>query len=384
MKKLICAALAAVMATSTLALSVSAEEKQLRFADDGEFTILQIADTQDDVYPAYELKDFIERAIELSDPDLVVFTGDTVEDSRIADGCVDAQGWREGVKVRNNSTKTFENCKVACDAVFSIVNDKGIPFAVTQGNNDYKCIENPRWLEIYSRYENCLVKDESDDKGGTDDRYSRIDYSLPILSSTGDDILFNLYMLDNGRGDPRPDQLGWYIETSNAIAEKAGHTVPAFAFEHRPVAEIGNLFTECKPWDKGAIVNGFRWYKLGDNAYGHADEVYTPLGESEQFKLWKQQGDVIGAYFGHVHTDGYTGLYDGIELGLTYGAEFAKAGPYGVRVLTLHEGDIMNYDNDLYTYSDGTFTKQEGNDVALSLGLRILVFFRHAFSGLFG
>lgn len=384
MKKTLCIVITAMVLISTLLLSAAAEGQPLRFADDGDFTILQIADTQDDMYPAYELKPFIEKSIELCDPDLIVFTGDTVEDSRIADAGVDAQGWREGIEVRNNSVKTFENAKVACDAVFGLVNDKKIPFAVTQGNNDYNCIEIPRWFEIYSRYEYCLVRDDSKDVGGTDDRYSRIDYNLPILASGSDDVLFNLYMLDNGRSAPREEQLNWYVETSNALAEQAGHVVPAFAFEHKPVAETGNLFTQCKPWDKGAVAYEFKWYKLGDNACGHADVAQIPGGTSRQFELWKQQGDVIGAYFGHVHTDGYTGLYDGIELGLTYGAEFAKAGPYGIRVLTLHEGDIMNYDNDLYTYENGQFTKQGEDDIELTLGMRIVVFFRRAFSGLFG
>ena len=55
-----------------------------------------------------------------------------------------------------------------------------------------------------------------------------------------------------------------------------------------------------------------------------------------------------GAYFGHWHTEGYTGTYDGIELGMTYGCEFAKTGPYGIRVFTIHED--ASYENELYTY----------------------------------
>ena len=58
----------------------------------------------------------------------------------------------------------------------------------------------------------------------------------------------------------------------------------------------------------------------------------------------------MGAYFGHWHTEGYTGVWDGIELGFTYGCEFAKPGPYGYRLFTVYEDDIENYENELYTY----------------------------------
>ena len=75
---------------------------------------------------------------------------------------------------------------------------------------------------------------------------------------------------------------------------------------------------------------------------------------------------MIGAYFGHQHVEGFTGTYDGVELGLTYGMEFAKTGPYGYRVLTLHEDDITHYENELYTYTGsvklGTDRIEKQND----------------------
>ena len=64
MKKTLCIITAAIIILSTLVLSAGAVDS-LRFNEDGDFTILQIADTQDDMYPAYELKPFIEKAIEL-------------------------------------------------------------------------------------------------------------------------------------------------------------------------------------------------------------------------------------------------------------------------------------------------------------------------------
>ena len=384
MKKILSLTLGCLLALGTGVCAVCAKTEAAdaslspRFGADGKFTILHISDPQDDMYPAKQLKGFLEKAIALSEPDIIVFGGDTVEDSRIGDLGVDEQNLREGVKDDKDYAKTLENTKKACDNIFSLINDKKIPFVFTQGNNDYKCIENEDWLKIYSSYEYCLMKDESDDEEG------RLDCHIPILSSDGERIAFNLYMIDNGKSEnPNAGQLQWYKDTSDALKAQAGEPVKSFVFEHRPIAEVGNLFVSCKPWEKGAILSGLNSYKLGKNAEGHAETYYKP-GSSEQFALWKQQSDVIGAYFGHIHTDGFTGVYDGIELGLTYGCEFAKSGPYGIRVFTLDENDIMNYDNTLYVFTNGQFKKQSGNgDASLSIWLRIAAFFRRAFASLF-
>jgi hypothetical protein len=79
----------------------------------------------------------------------------------------------------------------------------------------------------------------------------------------------------------------------------------------------------------------------------------------------------MGAYFGHWHTEGYTGVWDGIELGFTYGCEFAKPGPYGYRLITVYEDDVENYENVLYTYEgsvkkgDARFELQVDTDYAV-------------------
>ena len=47
-----------------------------------------------------------------------------------------------------------------------------------------------------------------------------------------------------------------------------------------------------------------------------------------------------------------------MTLGLTYGCEFAKAGPYGVRTVTIHRDDPSKVDTALYVYKNGAFTPQ--------------------------
>ena len=344
MKKLISIILAAAVMFS-LCTFVSAEDSALEFGSDGEFKILQISDPQDDRYAAYDLINFVKLSLEEFEPDLVIITGDIVEDSRAGDIGIDDESFREGVEV-SSYEETLDNVKVATDNILSIINDAKIPFAITQGNNDYASgITNEDWLKIYSAYEYCLVSDMSNDADG------KIDYNLEILGSDGK-TAFNLWLMDNGRNGISAEQTAWYESKSTALAEaNGGEPVPALLFQHIPVNDMGNLFEECNFWDEGAVSEGGKYYRLNkDLANGYYAGAIAPGQTTEQFTSWKKQGDILGAYFGHWHTAGWTGTWDGIELGFTFGCEFAKTGPYGLRVFTIYEDDIKNFDNETYTY----------------------------------
>ena len=346
--------LTALLLAVLCVLPVYAEDAgtKLHFREDGTFTILQISDTQDDHHPSSEMLSLLKRSIEVADPDLIVFTGDIVEDQRIADLYTDNEPWREGVNaydIRRNIIieDTLANIKAAVDPVFSILEESGVPYAVAQGNNDHKCgITNADWLDIYSSYPNNLTNDASEDADG------RIDFNLPIYGSNGA-MAFNVWLMDSGRGGVNDDQIEWYKNASSELTEQNdGTPIPAFLFQHIPTDDVGNLFESCKPWDDGATAEGLSFYRLNpDIAAGRNFYAYIPCEPTSQFAAWKECGDVIGAYFGHQHVEGFTGTYDGIEMGLTYGMEFSKPGPYGFRVITLNENDITAYENDLYVYS---------------------------------
>ncbi|MBR5561792.1 MAG: metallophosphoesterase [Clostridia bacterium] len=352
MKKLTSILLAVSLAFS-FCIFASAEDNELKFSTDGKFTVLQISDPQDDHYPAYDLVNFLKLAIEETDPDLIVFTGDIVEDSRIGDLGIDGQSFREGVEVDGDYYQTVMNVTKACEAVFAEAESKGIPFAVCQGNNDHNSgVTNEDWLKIYDSYENSLTVDESSDADG------RIDFNLEIKGSDGK-TAFNIWMMDTKSGSVTDEQLEWYkSESASLKAENGGNPVPSILFEHVPTSDPGFLFEECKMTDEGArLVDGkiLRLNKEVANGY-NASAFAIPEDTSAQFKAWKECGDVLGAYFGHWHTEGFTGTYDGIELGMTYGCEFAKTGPYGIRVFTVYEDDITNFDNVIYTYEGSVRT----------------------------
>lgn len=354
MKKLLSVLMAFVMTTSLFTIAFAENDSSVKFNGD-KFKILVLTDTQDDASPSADMLNLITKAIEESDPDLIVFTGDLVEDARYFDLGTDNKPFVDGVVVKKNGEidhdKTLENIKIASDAVLSVFQESGIPFAIAQGNNDHKCgITDEEWLEIYSDYSNCLVCDMSDDENG------EIDYLIPIKDTSGKTI-FNIWMLDTGRGNLKDDQLEWYKETSKQITEENGAPIPAFVFQHVPMSDIGNLFEECSPLDDGAGACNNKYYRLNrDIAYGKNFYTYEPREASEEFKAFKECGDVIGAYFGHTHVDGFAGTVDGIELGFTYGSQMAKTGPYGYRLITLDSNDITSFTNEVYTYEGSVKT----------------------------
>lgn len=346
MKKIISILLAVSLLFSFCITANAQDENELRFGADGKFTVLQISDPQDDHYPAYDMVNLIKISIEQTNPDLIVFTGDIVEDSRIGDIGIDGESFREGVEVESYE-QTLENVTAACKAVFAEAEARGIPFAVCQGNNDYRSgITNEDWLKIYDTYEHNLTFDKSNDS------YGRIDYNLEIKSSNSDKTVLNIWMMDTATNGVEWEQTLWYKqESARMTAENGGKPVPSILFQHIPVPDIYHLFEECNFWDEGARLVDGKHYRLNQKiANGYHSSAPAPGTDCVQFKAWTEMGDVMGAYFGHWHTEGYTGTWNGIELGMTYGCEFAKPGPYGIRVFTFYEDDIENFDNELYTY----------------------------------
>lgn len=345
MKRLISVLLVSVLVFLSLAVHVGASKKmpELSFGKDGKFTILHLSDMQDDQYPAHELDRFITNAVKASKPDLVVISGDLVEDERRFDVNTDDKDNHEGVKVEGDYEKTLKNVKAAVSAIFAPLEKLKVYYVVTQGNNDYNSgIKNEDWLKIYSSYRYCITFDTSDDKEGKIDNY------IEILKYNSQEAGFGLWLLDNGRGFSE-GQTEW-------MKNKKTSKVPSIVFEHVPVPEVGNLFEKCHIWSENAFLDrGFTGlYRLNDEvASGVSYMSYPPTGSmSSNFKMWKDKG-VVGAFFGHIHTDGYTGTYEDITLGLTFGCQFAKGRPYGCRVVELNQNGT--FQTELYTYLDGKF-----------------------------
>ncbi len=359
-KRITAVFIALIMIMSLVLNSYSVNNSPVLAFKEGKFKILVLSDTQDDSHPAPDMLNLLKKSIEEAQPDLIVFTGDLVEDFRVGGLFVDDEPFKEGVAVKNikgelDTEKTFANVKAASEPVLKIFQESGVPFAIVQGNNDYKVgVSNEKWLEMYSAYSNSLAFDESDDEEG------RIDYHLTVHGSDGSDK-FNIWIMDTGRHGLNNDQVDWYSRKASEItADNGGNPVPAILFQHIQPYDIGNLFVECSPFDEGARAKGLKFYRLDpDRAAGYNFFAYAPCEPTYEFKAWKQQGDILGAYFGHQHIEGFTGTYDGIEMGFNYGSEFEKSGPYGYRLITLDENNPAKYTNEMYTYEGGV---RSGND----------------------
>ncbi|MBR2732512.1 MAG: metallophosphoesterase, partial [Clostridia bacterium] len=225
MKKLISVLLAALLLLS-LAVPALAEDgagaTELQFRADGGFRILNICDIQD-IYPMNQTTHaFIEEALALYKPDLVILGGDN---------CVAPQENKEAA------------IKEICDLFVNAETD----FTLVFGNHDNEQgVDKETLLGYYQQFggAHCLAYDAEPALFGTGT------HSLPIRSSDGSKVAFQLYMFDSntyvsdadgnhlGYDAVHEDQIAWYKSTAAALAaENGGQVVPAMAFQHIVVQE---------------------------------------------------------------------------------------------------------------------------------------------------
>lgn len=320
-------------------------EAPLRFKKDGTFKIMQITDTQEIPAVNPDTLKLINQALEQEKPDLVVFTGDQIK------------GY--GVTFRGDSEAKV---KRTIDRLLEPVVKRGIPFAVTFGNHDEQAIPNQQQWQYYKTYPLCLGEDAREADGcGT--------FYLPILSSTGDKPVFNVYMMDS-HGDRKgggyepidPSQLEWYRKTRELLKEQnGGEYVPSIMFQHIPCHEYYNVLKQVDKRTKGAV----RAYRTHKNEYYLLDETKCAPGgmfkeppsiadiDTKQFEAISEKGDVIAMYVGHDHNNSFVGTYQGIDLGYTQGCGFNVYGPgpeRGVRVFELNEQNPRAYKTHTVTF----------------------------------
>ena len=340
----------ALMPCAVFADERSEKAMELKFNENGEFKILAIADPQDTDTPQRETLEVMEKALDRTNPDLVVFLGDNIA------------GWWKGVDK--------EQTAAAIRKVIEPVDSRGIPFAIVYGNHDHEGLADENngmteeeakefQLAVYQEYPTCLAI-EGEELTGCGN------YNLLIKDSSGTKDVFNLWLMDSnpyaeegGYGYVQPDQTDWYIKTSNALKEANGGTpLPSLLFQHIPVPEVYELAVESKSYKSGYVKGASalypNYYKASDAIVeGAFHEGPCPADVAHnQFETWKQQGDIIGAFFGHDHVNDYLGKLDGIWLCAVPAAGYYSYGNnHGVRTITLHENDLSTFETELI-YAD--------------------------------
>ena len=334
--------------------ALAADDNTLQFQN-GKFKILILSDLQDTNEPQQETTDMITAAITKTEPDLIVLLGDNIA------------GWWKGV----DKTQTDE----AIAKVAEPIENSGIPFALVFGNHDHEGLASEEngyeeeaakeyILHRFQLYGGCLAT-EGEEMTGVGN------YNLTVKDSAGEKDIFNLWFMDSnpytpdeeggGYGYVHEDQTEWYKKTSDALkAQNGGAPMPSLLFQHIIVPEVYDMLTEVPKGTEGAVSgNGGHEgkYYIANEDYiyqGNVNEGPCPPNKNHgQFESWVEQGDIIGAFFGHDHTNDFAGEYQGIKLVACPETGFySYGGVHGVRTITLDEKDLSDFESEVILYTD--------------------------------
>lgn len=345
MKKVLSLILMLVLMLSFTVLPVSAKEKKLTFDEDGKFRILQINDFQDrDTTNGDSLK-FLNSVLDKYEPDLVVLVGDQLNE-------------------RFPEVST-EKIKTAISNQVNPIEDRGIPFIFTFGNHDrdYNSIFSiDEQAAFYREFSCCYANADGADSGT---------YNTLIYGKDGTTPRLNIYMMDtHGIGEDKgvnAEQVSWYVNTSNALKDmNGGKVVPSLVFQHIPVKEMYKLLKFVPADTPGALKSKYYdgYHILDENAEWIGDRnvmrespgCENPEKITGQYEAWLEQGDIIGAYFGHDHVNTFVGRTDdGIILGYNGGFGFAAYGDRGeryARIYDFNENDVEHYSQHTLYYTE--------------------------------
>ena len=341
--------LAAVIA-GTLALSVRPKysgidyspadshnetDKAIKFGSDGKLRILHITDTHlkhnHNLEPTIWM---VEEACDAEKPDIVMLTGD------IALNCESA-----------DDTKRLIN------ALMNVFDSRNIPVAVTFGNHDSEqgAMSREELMAYYNTFSCSISVDDGETLSGCGT------YNIPVLSSDGERVRFNLWVFDSGDYDEegryscvQPDQIEWYKQVSERLeAENAGEKVNSLVFQHIIVAEIYDALQKSDSWKSYAykhLYNEDEYYMFDPDRvnYGTIRETPCPgYTNNGQFDAMTDRGDVLAMFTGHDHTNAFAVRYKGIDIVNSLSTRYIglfHSTQCGYRVIEVDENDTSAYE----------------------------------------
>jgi hypothetical protein len=350
MKKIIAVVLAMLMLTATFAMTASANVSDyiLKFNEDGKFTIMMFADSQDDENLEETTVQLMKEALAAYTPDLVIYMGD-------------------------NSVAPAEKQADAIAAIVAPVVEAGVPFTVVFGNHDQEQgLPNEDLLKEYQKFPGCLAYD------AVPSLYGCGNHNLPILASNGIGVAFNLWMIDSGTSTEeaggydyvREDQINWYKDTAKALSLlNGGKVVPAMAFQHIIVPEVYDALGMMKiPFGIGEWTFDGQAYLPIPNFGAFTGFLFEPPCPSHinggQFDAWVETGDVMATFYGHDHVNSFTTSYEGIDITTvpTVGCNsYSNDMNRGVGLITLDENDLSTYEYKVLPMYD--FALAEGSKI---------------------
>ena len=353
MKKLLSVLLAVVMLFSVVSVASAGfkEDAQLKFDENGNFKIMVLADIQTGYPVPQDMLNFIFEAVDFAKPDVIVLCGDNI------------------------NTEEVE----AYDTVFKALDRTGVPYTAVLGNHDEESsggLTRDEIIERYMSYDNYIGYDADASLHGAGT------HNLPVLSSDGSKLAFNLWMFDcgdyvyNSEGEwlgydwVREDQIEWYKNTRDAMtAENGGELVPSIAFQHIIPQEPCQKIFAPSDINMGDLTINFQdgtshTFLPDVNAYeGYLFEKSCPsYGNDGQWDAMLEGGDVLGLVVGHDHVNNFVVDVDGMDLiqtpGCTY-TSYSQSMIQGARVIEVNEENPWEYST--YCLTANALAQEDGS-----------------------
>ncbi len=360
MKKVLSLVLAVIMMLSCVVVSYAKIDGPLKFNSNGKFKVLAFADIQSGYPVGDALKTFMSEAIDKTQPDLVVFVGDNIMSPE--DGSVESY-WK------------------GYDEVFPILEEKGVKFTFVFGNHDDESaptITKEQMLLKYQSYDGCLAYDADPSLHGC------ATHNLPIMSSDGTKIAYNIWLMDSGDYATaedgteyydcvRKDQIDWYERVSKELQTlNGGSVVPSIMFQHIVPQEVAQKAMFSLPIQLGKATKNFAdgssmTYLPNYFAFdGVLAEAPCPSYFNEgQWDSLVARGDVNAMFFGHDHQNSYKINVGGIDAINVPGATFKSYSSYidhGAMLITLDENNPNTYETEMIYVSD--LALESGSNIA--------------------
>lgn len=325
----------------------------LKFSADGKFRILHLTDIHD-VEPEMdddenreipesrdkETINVIEKLVEKTNPDLVVFGGDNISGY-----------WEEF---------TYDLVQSTIQKITAPIIERNIPLCVVFGNHDgEEGFHTEFQMMQYMEYPNC--RSNLNDA----DVYGCGNCCVTIKSSDGSKDAFAIWLIDsndyqrNSEGGlsydcVHDDQIDWYEKRSAELkASNGGTPLPSILFQHMPVQQMCDGLKEVTADDDYTFSRDGKYFKFGHEILeGRIRECPCPPNlennHRRQLESWKKTGNIVAAFFGHDHVNDFHIKIDGIDLYQTLGAGYFTYGKErGGRLIVLDENNPEN----IYTES---------------------------------
>ena len=323
----------------------------------GVLKIMHITDT----HYSFENVDASVRLLEIACdremPDVVIVTGDNVDNYPEA-----------------------KDTKKLIDRLMSVFDERDIPVAITFGNHDSErgAMSREELMAYYNTHKSSISVDDGEELSGCGT------YNIPVHASDSDKVKFNLWIFDSNDYDDEghygcvlPDQVEWYKKRSDELTQaNDGNKVYSLAFQHMIVEDVYRALKMTKirvPFSYHHMYDKKRFYSFDPKGVNFGTLTETPCSGYHnygQFDAMVEKGDVLAMFSGHDHTNAFGVKYKGIDISNTVSTRYNRdrfSSQYGYRIITVNESDTSVYKSrvehwyDMFT-SDDVKTYKAAND----------------------